>query len=324
MKIAVVIPTYNRADMVCEAVDSALGQTARGQVIVVDDGSTDDTLARLSAYGDAITVVAQENAERGAARNAGAALAADADLLLFLDADDVIGPGHLEALARLAEAHPEATLVATPSLLVDRDLKPFQNYGQSRSGPVTLESFLMGRESLPPPATAVRREVFDSLGGFSERRDLSGSEDWLLMAHALTHAPGHRGGEPTAFIRRHEGNTMANAGSMRESMLLAHRLFFDDVWPHVEGRPEARGLSPGIRESSKAHLLINAATGFYGIGEMRAARSTLWEALRTDPRVLTSSMLHWTWMRSLLGGRLSSALRAWKRRRGLPSVAHDD
>ncbi len=70
MKIAVIIPTYNRADMVCEAVDSALGQTAPGQVIVVDDGSTDDTLARLADYGDAITVVAQENAERGAARNA--------------------------------------------------------------------------------------------------------------------------------------------------------------------------------------------------------------------------------------------------------------
>ncbi len=316
MKITVIIPTYNRAGMVCEAVDSALGQTVPGRVIVVDDGSTDDTLARLSDYGEAITVVAQENAERGAARNAGAARAPEADLLLFLDADDAIGPGHLEALARVAEAHPEASLVSTPSLLVDRDLK--------RSGPVTLESFLMGRESLPPPATAVRREVFDSLGGFSERRDLSGSEDWLFMAHALTHGPGHRGEAATAFIRKHEGNTMANARSMRETMLLAHRLFFDDVWPHVEGRPDAPRLSPGIRASSKARLLINAATGFYGVGEMRSARSTLWEAARADPSVLTSSMLHWTWMRSLLGGRLSGVLRAWKRRRGKASDALDD
>ena len=324
MKIAVIIPTYNRADMVCEAVDSALGQTARGQVIVVDDGSTDDTLARLAAYGDAIIVVAQENAERGAARNAGAALAADADLLVFLDADDVMWPVHLEALARLAEEHPEASLVSTPSLLVDHDLKPFQNYGHSRSGPVTLESFLMGQESLPPVATAVRREVFESLGGFSERRDLSGSEDWLLMAHALTFAPGHRGGEATAFIRRHEGNSMADAGSMRDSMVLAHQLFFDDVWPHLEGRSEAPRLARGIRKGSKARLLIDAATGFYGIGEMRAARSTLLEAVRTDPSVLTSSMLHWTWMRSLLGGRLSGALRAWKRRRGEARAAHDD
>ena len=324
MKIAVIIPTYNRADMVCEAVDSALGQTARGQVIVVDDGSTDDTLARLAAYGDAITVVAQVNAERGAARNAGAARAPGADLLLFLDADDVIGPGHLEALAQLAEAHPEACVVSTPCVLVDRDLKPFQAYGHTRSGPVTLESFLMGRESLPPLATAVRREVFESLGGFSERRDLSGSEDWLLTAHALTFSPAHRGGEATAFIRRHEGNSMADARSMRDSMLLAHQLFFDDVWAHVGDRPEAPGLSPGIRDSSKARLLLNAATGFYGIGEMQAARSSLREAVRTDASVLRSSVLHWTWMRSLLGGRLSSALRAWKRRRVKSSDALDD
>ena len=153
---------------------------------------------------------------------------------------------------------------------------------------------------------------------------MSGSEDWLFMAHALTFAPGHRGEAATAFIRKHEGNTMANARSMRETMLLAHQLFFDEVWPHVEGRPEAPVLPTGIRDRSKARLLINAATGFYGIGEMRAARSTLWEAVRTDPGVLTNSMLHWTWMRSLLGGRLSDVLRAWKRRRGQSSIAHDD
>ena len=315
MKIAVVIPTYNRADMVCEAVDSALGQTAApARVIVVDDGSTDDTLARLSAYGDAITVVAQENAERGAARNAGAARAPDADLVLFLDADDVMAPTHLEALTQLAEAHPEASLVSTPSMLVDRDLKPIEKYGNSLPGPVALEDFLMGRESLPTLATAVRRKVFDSLGGFDERRDLSASEDWLLMAHALTFSPGRRGENATALIRRHEGNSMANARSMRQSMLLAHQLFFDDVGRHSEGRPEAQGLSRGIRKSSKARLLINAATGFYGIGEMSAARSTLLEAVRTDPGVIMGPMFHWTWVRSLLGRRLSGMLRDWKRR----------
>ena len=315
MKIAVIIPTYNRADMVCEAVDSALGQTTPGRVIVVDDGSTDDTLERLKAYGDAITVVAQENAERGAARNAGAARAPDADLLLFLDADDVIRPGHLETLIELAGRHAEASVVSTGSLLVDRDLRPFEAYGHTRPGPVTLESFLMGRESLPPGATALRRSVFDAVGGFSERRDLSGSEDWLLMAHALTHAPGRRGGSATAFIRRHEGNTMANARSMRESMLLAHRLFFDEVWPPLANREGMPKLSSSIRERSEASLLVNAATGFYGVGEMSAARSALMEAAGAHRSVLAEPMFYWTMIRSLLGRRVTGALRDWKRRR---------
>ena len=93
---SVIIPTYNRAAYVRRAVDSVLGQTVQGlDVIVVDDGSTDETKQVLSFYRDRIRYVYQPNAGVSAARNAGARLA-KSEWLAFLDSDDAWLPHKLE------------------------------------------------------------------------------------------------------------------------------------------------------------------------------------------------------------------------------------
>ncbi|HEX3110532.1 MAG TPA: glycosyltransferase family A protein, partial [Thermoanaerobaculia bacterium] len=94
--VSVVIPSYNYARYLGEAIDSALGQTLPPlEVIVVDDGSTDDTPAVLAAYGDRIRVLRQKNAGVAVARNSGIA-AARGECVAFLDADDVWLPRKLE------------------------------------------------------------------------------------------------------------------------------------------------------------------------------------------------------------------------------------
>src|SRR5437773_3781756 len=94
--VSVVIPTYNYARYLPEAIDSALAQThAPLEVIVVDDGSTDDTPRVLAVYGDRIRVIRQANRGPGAARNTGIA-AARGEYVGFLDADDVWLPRKLE------------------------------------------------------------------------------------------------------------------------------------------------------------------------------------------------------------------------------------
>lgn len=322
MNVAVVIPTYDRASMVVEAVESALGQTEACRVVVVDDGSTDDTLDRLEAFGPAIDVLVQPNRERGAARNAGAARAPDADLLVFLDADDRLRPDHVETVAGLARAHPEASLVTTRAALVDTGGGSLGELGNSRPGPVALEAFLLGRETVPQGATAFRREAFEAVGGFDERRALSGSEDWLLVARALTRARGHRGAAVTAVIRRHPGSSMADAESMERSMLMAHRLYFDGEAPsrHVEregagepGAPAPPAEVEALRDRSRAALLVQAATGHYGAGATGRARRALKEAVRADVSVALDPLWGWTWARSLLGPGVSGALRRLKR-----------
>lgn len=95
MKISAIIPTFNRASLVCEAVESVLVQTLPVQeIMVVDDGSTDDTSERLKEFGDRIKIIRQENRGISAARNAGIENTTG-DWLAFLDSDDVWKPNKL-------------------------------------------------------------------------------------------------------------------------------------------------------------------------------------------------------------------------------------
>lgn len=106
--ISVIIPTYNRAHCICDAVDSVLAQTyANYEIIVIDDGSTDDTPSVLAAYGDRIHVIRQANAGVSAARNTGIA-AATGDWIAFLDSDDEWVPTKLERQMKCLEEYPEA------------------------------------------------------------------------------------------------------------------------------------------------------------------------------------------------------------------------
>ena len=105
-KFTVIIPTYNRAHIICDAVESVLAQTyPHIETIVVDDGSKDDTLARLEQYGDRIRVVSQANAGPAAARNRGIAMA-QGELVAFLDSDDLWRLQKLEVISQLIEQHP--------------------------------------------------------------------------------------------------------------------------------------------------------------------------------------------------------------------------
>jgi glycosyltransferase involved in cell wall biosynthesis len=310
---AIIIPTYNRAEMVCQAAESALAQSRACAVVVVDDGSTDNTLERLARFGDRLDVVTQENAERGAARNTGARALPQADPLIFLDADDLLEPNHLEAVLKLVKASPGASLVSTGVRLVNQSLSPIGALRVGRPGPITLEGFLRGREIVPQGAMAVRRWAFDAVNGFSERRDLSGSEDWLFVASALALAPGHRGTQVTVQLREHGGNT--GRDSMHQTALLAHRLYFDESLPALLGAGSEVRLPPGIQRASRARLLVRAAVGHYGDGEMSRVRRVLREAVSDHPAALLDPLVAWTFLRSLLGRRVSAGLRALKRGR---------
>ena len=98
-QIAAIIPTYNRAGLVERAIASVLAQTSPpAEVIVVDDGSTDDTNTTIAQFGDQVRYIAQTNAGVSAARNVGAGTASG-DWLAFLDSDDTWRPDHLERVA---------------------------------------------------------------------------------------------------------------------------------------------------------------------------------------------------------------------------------
>ena len=118
--ISVVIPLFNKAAYVAEAIASVLGQRWPAlEVVVVDDGSTDDGAERVRALGDArVRLVRQPNSGVSAARNHGITLACG-DLVAFLDADDRHHPDYLATVAALVASHPDAGVFCTAYSRVD-------------------------------------------------------------------------------------------------------------------------------------------------------------------------------------------------------------
>ena len=106
--VSVIVPTFNRAWILKEAIDSVLAQNYRDfELIVIDDGSTDHTRDILHPYRDRLTVIRQANAGVSAARNRGIR-AASGRLIAFLDSDDLWLPGKLERQTAFFDATPEA------------------------------------------------------------------------------------------------------------------------------------------------------------------------------------------------------------------------
>jgi glycosyltransferase involved in cell wall biosynthesis len=111
--ITVIVPVYNGGQFIADALDSALKQTVLPtQIIVINDGSTDDTDARLVPYRDRITLIDQANQGAAAARNAGLRIATG-EFIAFLDADDVWHQRKLEAQVQLMRQRPEIQLIGT-------------------------------------------------------------------------------------------------------------------------------------------------------------------------------------------------------------------
>lgn len=177
---SVIITTYQLADVVAEAVESALGQTRPPlEVIVCDDGSTDGTEAALAPYRDRIRYFRKENGGDSSAKNA-AARVASGDFVALLDADDVYLPERLEALAALAAARPDLNILTTDAY-VEVDGVPIRNY---LSTAFVVEDQRVGilRDNFIFGAAAVRREHFLAVGGWDESLRISADwECWIRL-----------------------------------------------------------------------------------------------------------------------------------------------
>jgi glycosyltransferase involved in cell wall biosynthesis len=163
VRVSVIVPVYNAEHTVARAINSILLQQFDGlEIIAVDDGSTDSSLDVLRAYADRIKIHRQCNRGPAAARNAGARLAVS-EYLAFLDADDEWLPGKLRACVDALDASQNA--VVAYSDMSDVDGKSFRPI----IGSPTLDYLLSQPFGLSPSATVVRRQTFESCGGFSEQ-----------------------------------------------------------------------------------------------------------------------------------------------------------
>lgn len=166
-----IIPTYNRRDLLPRALDSVLAQTMPvDEIIVIDDGSTDGTDDMLRArYGDRVRYVWQPNAGVSAARNHGLRLA-QGRYLALLDSDDLWLPTKTELQVAFLDTHPDFGMVVCDVERVDSDYRHidvFRRRDTLREDGWVLR-WVLHNPALAPASVLMRREVVEQLGGFDE------------------------------------------------------------------------------------------------------------------------------------------------------------
>ncbi len=252
--VSVIIPVHNRYHSVKEAIDSVLSQTFTDyELIVVDDGSADDTPRVAGEYADRIRYIRQENRGVSAARNAGVA-ASSAPWLAFLDSDDLWLPGKLERQARFIRENPDVSIHQTDETWIRRGrrVNPRERH-LKREGHIFIDSLALCLIS--PSAAVMSRECFDRYGPFDE--DLPACEDYDLWLRVTAREP--VGLAPERLVMRHGGH--ADQLSARYQAMDRFRLY------SILKLLESAGVSlpPGYRERAaavadeKARILRNGA-----------------------------------------------------------------
>lgn len=179
-KVSFIIPFYNNGDTLPETIDSIRRQNyPEYDIWIIDDGSTDQrSLEVVQSYAAErhITVLHQANAGPSVARNL-AIRQTDADIIIPLDADDLIRPGALSLAADILHEHPEADIIYS-------DLHLFGDVDQRRDQPpVHLRRLLL--YNTVALCTFIRKSVFDDIGYFDEAMSRKGLEDWEYWIRAL-------------------------------------------------------------------------------------------------------------------------------------------
>jgi len=187
-QISVIIPTFNRAWVLAKAIDSVLAQTfASKEIIVVDDGSTDETRDLLAAYGDRLRVFTQPNKGVSAARNLGIRHSCG-EYIALLDSDDVWKPEKLACQMDFFLSHPDAMICQTQEIWIRKGkrVNPMQKHTKP-SGMIFGPS--LHRCMVSPSAVMMKKAVFDLKGVFNPH--FAVCEDYDLWLRISTNIPIH-------------------------------------------------------------------------------------------------------------------------------------
>jgi len=253
--VTAIVATYNRANLVGRAIESILAQTYRNiEVIVVDDGSTDNTQQVLGKFGDQVRVITQANAGPGAARNRGIAKA-QGEIVAFLDSDDQWMPRKIErqvsALQKAGKRAPccicnaELRFSNGSRLTCFRNalLNPTEDEGLwSNATEVLADRFVLFNQMV-----AVRRSAFEEIGGFNEELGFLEDYDLALRLSLLG---------PFAFIREpltiwNQGSDgLSNAGHKQAARLKEFEVkIFENVLKNVGNQGDHNALESQMRSA---------------------------------------------------------------------------
>jgi glycosyltransferase involved in cell wall biosynthesis len=274
-RVSVIIPSYNRADLVREAVESVLAQTYRDfEIIVADDGSTDHTAEIMMQFGAAVTyLLLPHKGQPAATRNSGLR-AARGEFVAFLDSDDMFLPDKLAVQAAALESHPEVGMVySNGRFFRDNPARP-TGYVQDGLPTPSRQVFaeLLRGNFLAPAVVLIRHSCLDRVGLFDERPDFLAVEDydlWLRIAaqFQVLYVPGE-----VAAIRRHQQSISRDTAILRSRVLQvlakADALYPALMCQHGRARHEGYARNHGavaLAELQQRRLRCGLAHGFQAL-----------------------------------------------------------
>ena len=274
--VAVVVPTYQYGHFVGRAIDSALAQTSPpAEVVVVDDGSTDDTADVVGRYGPPVRLIVQANQGVAAARNTGVR-ASTSPLVAFLDADDAWEPGKLAAQVARWTGEPDLVLVHCGVREVDADGAVTGVRVRGAEGDVAEDLLLLREPGILGGGSGplVPRSALDRVGGFDER--LSTSADWELWLRLATTGRVGFVAEPLVRYTIHGSNMHRNLAAMEHDVLIGYEKAF--AAHHERFGP--------LRRQALANLFMTLAASSFAAGEVAPACRYAARSLRERPAKL--------------------------------------
>ncbi|MEG3847883.1 glycosyltransferase [Microcoleus sp. herbarium19] len=283
-RVSVIIPAYNCERYISRAVESAINQTYQDwEIIVVDDGSTDSTSRVLDAYRDVIQYVYQENQGAAKARNRACELA-KGEFLAFLDADDFFLPEKLSKQIACFEADPSLGMVQNGWLMVDETGKDICASMPWQAAPnLDLETFVVYK-NVRPSAMMLRREWWESLGGFDPRFPPTEDLDFALRL-------GLKGckcvwlKEILTCYRQHDKNLMSGGLKVMKSMETVMEQFF--------ARPDLPDRIRQLKKAERYKCLVWIAWRMYRDGYLAEMVECLQKSLYYTPFTGTETVFKW-------------------------------
>jgi len=248
-KVSVVIPCYNGQRFIKESIESVISQTYRElEIIVVDDGSTDQTAKIVVSIGDSrIKCLYTENKGVSSARNYGIKNSSG-EFIALLDYDDLWLPGKIEEQVREIERSPDIALVYSLFYVIDSLGKTIVQSSMVNSKDILEDLLVIGNVIGPPSGTLIRNKIFNDIGGFDPK--ISTAADWdlwirIAFGYRVVLLPEY------LFKYRVHGNNMHRNIAVQEDDIAKILNKFFVFLPKTDRRSSLKSLS-----FSNAHLML--------------------------------------------------------------------
>ncbi|HTL45187.1 MAG TPA: glycosyltransferase [Vicinamibacterales bacterium] len=280
--VSVVIPCFNQGQFLCDAIASARANTLQPEIIVVDDGSTEEISAITRTAG--VTCIRQQNQGVVAARNRGLN-AAHGEFIVFLDADDRLLPAALDTGAAALTGDPDCALVWGRCVMMDEAGSLLDTPVSPRVGGDAHAAFLRNNYIWTPAAAMLRTSIVREAGGFAHGFDAAA--DYDLYLRVTRHHRACDLGQAVAGYRRHGGNMSGSAALMlrdTQAVMRRHkphdaRLIADwragcAMWRDFYGTQLVEEMRRDYRQGAMSDVVTKALT------LARLAPGVLWREAR--------------------------------------------